>query len=341
MKQVVLAGFLLSVLQVSAQYKLVPQQVPVTSSLRGISVVNEQVAWVSGSAGTVLRTIDGGETWENKRIKEAIGVEFRDIEAFDSLRAVALSAGSPGMVYSTHDGGSSWERTYLNTHPEFFLDAMSFWNEQHGIAFGDAINGHLMLLTTRNGGQSWQLADTTHLPPSPKGEGGFAASGTCLTTFGDSTVWIGLGSPNARIFKSVNQGQTWQVFKSGMQQPTPTGGIFSLAFSSKNYGLAVGGNYEDKTNTYRNAAFTTDGGQTWQLLTEQPPGGYRSVVVTIPGTQCWLAAGRSGIDISLDNGLHWQSISNDNYQTAAFANENIGWVCGNGKIAKLIKTSTK
>ena len=33
--------------------------------LRGISAVSDKVAWASGAKGTVLRTIDGGETWQN------------------------------------------------------------------------------------------------------------------------------------------------------------------------------------------------------------------------------------------------------------------------------------
>ena len=37
----------------------------VESSFRGLSVVNQKVVWVSGTGGTVLRTIDGGKNREN------------------------------------------------------------------------------------------------------------------------------------------------------------------------------------------------------------------------------------------------------------------------------------
>src|SRR6267378_2352679 len=33
------------------------------TSLRGLSAVNDKIVWVSGSAGTVGRTFDGGATW--------------------------------------------------------------------------------------------------------------------------------------------------------------------------------------------------------------------------------------------------------------------------------------
>ena len=35
----------------------------VTSGMRGVSTVSESVAWTSGTEGTVLKTLDGGDTW--------------------------------------------------------------------------------------------------------------------------------------------------------------------------------------------------------------------------------------------------------------------------------------
>ncbi|MEP7334072.1 MAG: hypothetical protein ABI692_18525, partial [Terracoccus sp.] len=62
---------------------------------RGLAPVSKRVAWVSGTAGTVLRTVDGGATWQNVS-PTGLGTEelqFRDIEAFDAQRAVILSIG--------------------------------------------------------------------------------------------------------------------------------------------------------------------------------------------------------------------------------------------------------
>ena len=33
------------------------------TSLRGLSVVSDEVVWVSGSSGTVGKSLDGGKTW--------------------------------------------------------------------------------------------------------------------------------------------------------------------------------------------------------------------------------------------------------------------------------------
>lgn len=63
------------------------------ASIRGISAVNNEVFWISGSHGTFARTTDGGKTWSASRIPGNEELDFRDIEAFDENTAVVLSAG--------------------------------------------------------------------------------------------------------------------------------------------------------------------------------------------------------------------------------------------------------
>lgn len=44
-------------------YDLIPLTGGTNTSLRGISIVSDDVAWVSGSNGSIGKTIDGGTTW--------------------------------------------------------------------------------------------------------------------------------------------------------------------------------------------------------------------------------------------------------------------------------------
>lgn len=338
LKSTLIILFLVFAVITNAQeVKILTQETPSQASLRGLSTVNEEVAWASGTGGTVLRTIDGGKTWEDVTVPNETKTDFRDIEAFSSTEAIIISAGSPAKIYKTTNGGKTWKLTYLNSEEKIFYDAMGFWDTQRGIAFSDAMNGHLVIITTTDGGNTWKEINYKNLPPSPEGEGGFAASGTCLTTFGESTLWIGLGSPASRVFKSEDKGNTWTVVETPMKRTKPTGGIFSLAFTTPSYGIAVGGDYEDDTNKERNAAITTDGGTTWKLLKENRPSGYRSVVVPVPGTQWWLSAGTSGVDISKNNGLDWKLLTTDGYHSMSFGSSKVGWLSGSkGQIAKII-----
>ena len=57
---------------------------------------------------------------------------------------------------------------------------MDFWDDMNGIAFGDAIDGRLLILRTSDGGDSWQELPFDQRPEVAEGQGAFAASGTCL-----------------------------------------------------------------------------------------------------------------------------------------------------------------
>ena len=57
---------------------------------RGLSAVDGDVAWVSGTNGTVLRTSDGGATWASVGPTLAganAALQFRDVEAFSATTA--------------------------------------------------------------------------------------------------------------------------------------------------------------------------------------------------------------------------------------------------------------
>src|SRR5437868_5358165 len=120
------------------------------SSLRGLSVVNEQVVWVSGSKGTIGKTTNGGKDWKWFVVKGFEKAEFRDIEAFDASTAVIMNSSDkdPAYILRTTDGGESWRVVYENKAKGMFLDAMEFWNEAAGIVIGDPINGKFFVART-------------------------------------------------------------------------------------------------------------------------------------------------------------------------------------------------
>src|SRR6476469_1419963 len=135
--------------------------------LRGVSAVNERVAWASGAASTVLRTVDGGTTWEKLRVTDE-ALDFRDIDAVDAQTAYILGAGNgpASRIYKTTDAGKTWQLQFKNEDPKAFLDAMTFWDADHGIAFGDSVDLQFYILTTEDGGRTWSHVSTGNLPPA-------------------------------------------------------------------------------------------------------------------------------------------------------------------------------
>src|SRR5262249_20604102 len=91
----------------SAQWTL--QTSNVTARLRGVSAVDNRIAWASGSGGTVLRTDDGGANWRRLSIDNET-LDFRDVDAIDANTAYALSIGNgpASRIYKTVDGGTIW-----------------------------------------------------------------------------------------------------------------------------------------------------------------------------------------------------------------------------------------
>jgi photosystem II stability/assembly factor-like uncharacterized protein len=253
------------------------QNATVESSLRGLNAVSGKVAWASGSKGTVLRTIDGGTTWENVSIAEADTIDFRDVQGFDENTAIVLSAGLPAVIYKTTDAGKSWQQKYFSIKEGTFYDAMDFWDDQNGIAFGDAVDGRLLILKTKDAGETWQELPFEQRPIAKEGQGGFAASGTCLITNGKSDVYIGLGGQEASFFYSYDLGETWNKTITPIQSGASTEGIFSIAFKNEKEGLIVGGDYRGDSLTRINSAYTSNKGQSWfPVMASLLPKGYRS-----------------------------------------------------------------
>jgi photosystem II stability/assembly factor-like uncharacterized protein len=124
--------------------------------LQAVSVVDSMVVWASGHGATWLRTTDGGRNWTASVMPGDSALEFRDVHARDEREAWLLAAG-PGdqsRIYHTADAGQFWQLQWTNDEPTGFYDCLNFWDERHGIAYGDAVADALRILLTEDGGQS-------------------------------------------------------------------------------------------------------------------------------------------------------------------------------------------
>ena len=309
----------------------------VTARLRGVSAVSERVAWASGSGSTVLRTNDGGTRWQKLTVTND-NVDFRDIDAVNAETAYVLSVGNgpASRIYKTSDAGATWTLQFKNEDPKAFLDAMSFWDADHGIVFGDSIDGQLDILITENGGNTWSRLSSPNLPPALPNEGAFAASGTNIAVVGKSHAWIGTGAAaKSLVLRTSDNGHTWQVSDTPVAAGQSSG-IFSIAFRDTKHGVIVGGDYTKEKEAVNNLAFTRDGGATWTLA--KGLSGFRSVVAYVPGTKIIVAIGPAGSDFSTDDGQTWKPVDGPGFDTFSFVQgKTIGWAAGaKGALAKLV-----
>lgn len=317
----------------------VKQTVNTTASFRGLAVVSEKVVWASGTGGTVIRTIDGGQAWDVIAVPGAEKLDFRDIEAFDANTAYILSIGNgaDSRIYKTIDGGKTWKEQFRNTNEKAFFDAVACWDKKNCIAMSDPVDGHYVLIRTTDG-ETWKPLVSNQLPAAKDGEAAFAASGTCLyINRANGDLFLVSGGTDARVFRSTDRGKSWTFATTPIVKGTPGSGIFSIAMADANNGVIVGGNYEKPDEADNNLAFTKDGGKTWEIATGLR--GYRSSVVYGDGR--WLAsAGTNGTDYSTD-GRQWLSWGTENLNAlGVHIKKNCDWqVWGVGPKGLVVKTA--
>ena len=305
-----------------------------TASLRGLSVVDDRVAWVSGTRGTVVHTSDGGSTWRVDSIPGAAAMDLRAVHGRSDL--VAHVAATAGRIWRTTDGGQSWSLRYQATDTTVFLDAIAFADDRFGLALGDPIGGRFVILVTRDGGDTWSEAALPSRPTAADGEAAFAASGTSLVFADARHAWLGSGGSAARVFRTSDRGATWSVSEAAIPPRAGSGGVFSLAFADTMRGVAVGGDYARPDSARGTAAFTVDGGASWQLSSRFPRG-YRSGVALQRrgGELIAIAVGTTGSDLSRDGGRTWLPLDDMAFNAVAFAPSGVAFaVGGRGRVAR-------
>ncbi|RJL32747.1 WD40/YVTN/BNR-like repeat-containing protein [Bailinhaonella thermotolerans] len=310
-----------------------------TARLRGLAPVSRRAAWASGSAGTVVRTVDGGRSWQNVSPQGASDRQFRDIHAFgpDSAVILSIGEGAASRVYRTDDGGRTWAETFRNDDPRAFYDCMAFFDRRHGLAMSDPVDGRFRILSTDDGGRSWRVLPSGGMPAALPGEAGFAASGQCLVTSGGRDVWMATGgAERSRVFHSRDRGLTWTVSDTPIPAGDPARGVFATAFHGVRHGVAVGGDYRPEEPSPRAGAYTTDGGATW-TPSETPPPAYRSGVSWLPfGPFAAIAVGPSGSDITFTGGRTWRTFDTGSFDTVSCAAAYGCWASGEqGRVARL------
>ena len=308
------------------------------SLLIAAHAVSDQIVWVSGAGGVVGKTVDGGATWQTAVVPGADTLQFRDVVAFDARTAWALSIGNgaSSRIVKTTDGGTTWRTVFVNDRAEAFFDCLSFWDPQRGLAYSDSIDGTFVVITTEDGGETWQPVPTRVLPRATEGEGGFAASGTCVATQGADRAWIATGNADpARVLRTDDGGRSW----TASEVPVVAGaakGLASIAMRDDRDCVAVGGDIGDPESDVDAVARTTNGGRTWQRGGRLPFSGAAYGVASVPGIRAYVAVGPGGAAVSRDDGRTWELLDSRTWWGVAAAGPDAVWLTGpDGRIARI------
>jgi hypothetical protein len=299
------------------------------TSVRGLSVVTNEIVWLSGSNGTVALSTNGGSSFKWMKIKGFEQKDFRDIEGFDAKTAVIMAIDTPALILKTTDGGATWKKVFEDKRAGMFLDAMEFWNEMSGITVGDPIDGKIFIARTFDGGNTWRGLPDAYYPSADKGEAMFASSGTNVTKLNKQEAVFVTGGKRSRMFI-----RDLKIDLPILQGQDFTGANSIAVFDEKNI-IIVGGDFSKDTLRKQNCVLTKDKGKTF-LFPQTPPFGYRSCVTYLSKTKL-VTCGTSGVDVSEDGGMNWRNISKQSFHVVQIAKKGKAvFLAGSkGRIAKL------
>lgn len=305
-------------------------------SLRGLSVVNDNIIWASGSNGQVAKSIDGGKHFDWITVKDYEKKDFRDIEAFNANTAIIMAVDVPAIILKTKDGGKTWKEVFHDDAKGMFLDAMNFTSAGNGIVVGDPINNKLFIATTNDSGNNWIAKNAeSNFYKVDTGEALFAASGTNIISAWNRKYFLSsfivTGGSKSRLFFDDN------MYDLNIIQGKESTGANSIAINDNQQGVIVGGDFAHDSVSENNCILFKYKGKNIQFsYPHTSPHGYRSCVA-YQTKKIIITCGTTGVDISNDGGLNWKLISNESFNVCAKAKKgNAVFLAGkDGRIAKL------
>jgi hypothetical protein len=169
------------------------------------------------------------------------------------------------------------------------------------------------------------------------GEGGFAASGTCVVAGSDDRGWVASGNAaRARILSTSDRGRSWTVQDAPVDGGTMTG-LFTIDVKDRR-GVALGGAVGADSVRGRFVAVSRDGGASWQEGGTLAMSGAVYGAGMVPGLEedVVVAVGPGGLDWSVDGGETWSHVDDREFWAVGFASPEVGWAVGpQGRVVRL------
>lgn len=262
--------------------------------------------------GIVIKTYDGGETWEQVWSGAGKGIEAMSFPN----EYTGYIGGWSGYFAKTTSGGSEWVEQSPGTDV-YYYTAITFKDDYNGVVAALTNNDGAKIYTTSDGGENWVA-----------GSGITGVPQKIIHTTENTYFLVTNGGD---IQKSTDGGLTWTT------QFSPGGVLLGINFYDAMNGIATGEN-----NVYR----TTDGGTTWigQQVIE---GALWRDVAWLDANNVTLVGTPELIFESQDGGLTWPknnlatSTLNEALYEITFTENGTGYIIGSqGVLFKKLPENT-
>jgi len=236
--------------------------VPTRTLLTTVEFADEKTGWAGGHDATIIRTTDGGETWELQNFDPALEAAILTLHFKDRQNGIAMGVFSLSLV--TSDGGLTWEEASLvpETGLDYHLNGL--FESPSGTQFVAAEFGTVYRST--NGGESFETVETDY-------EGSF---------------WGGLATPEGTVLVHGMRGNIWRSTDDGL--------TFEKVTSGTNQSLGGSTILEDGTIVMVGLSgavvASTDDGRTWSALLRKDRKGLNAVA---QGAEGVITFGEAGV----------------------------------------------
>ena len=304
--------------------------------------LNNNLGWVVGNDGTILRTIDGGHTWLEPANPLPVTVSMYSVYFVNEN--IGYAGGVHDLILKTTDGGANWSVVPL-TSVDGSIRAIYFADENKGWVLSSTSGGGEISYTT-NGGTNWtsQVTETSvnlkAMSFSSSGHGvcaGGRSGGFAFYYTTDGLTWTkapipteipavysrtdiyGVGMASDNVACATGWGSSAAGLQPTFTLRTTDGGanwtyktqaeddrlyvnMYDIAFKDELNGIAVGGSVYKGGVAYK----TTDGGVTWKEV--YLPVGFAGKAISFVNNKICIVGGGGGIVLSEDNGETWELI---------------------------------
>ncbi len=164
-------------------------EVPTRSGLNAVHFHDRNLGWAVGHDGVIVRTQDGGTTWE--RVFWVPEDENPLMDVWFSNADEGFAIGAYGSFFETFDGGTTWTSRYISEDDFHLNQIVPAGGERLYIAAEAGL-----FYRSDDGGATWVDLLTPY-------EGSFFG---VLPLEGDSVLAFGL---RGHLFRSDDAGETW------------------------------------------------------------------------------------------------------------------------------------
>lgn len=285
------------------------QEAPTAAALNNVHAFNAQMAIAAGEFGTIIRTTDGGSTWETVPVattEPLFGLSFVNANT-------GWAVGANSAVLKTTDGGMTWTQQTVSVMTHF--REVCFVDENTGWVAGGPVGGEEVdpvILKTTDGGETWETQDndfTVRTMYFVNASHGFVAGG-------------------ADFMRTTDGGESWETY-----DPGPPSWFGSVVFADELKGWIAGGQGF--------VATTADGGVNWESLDSGTGRNITELYFLNAENGYYVARNPGTIAVTTDGGHTWRfqtDPSDLNPSDISFADTDTGWICGLSGL--ILKTET-